>query len=166
MIIKNKTLGILACIILLFAGSGLSAYGTMIAYKAYVTGTWSSVEGTITSSKTTVRTSSHTSPGAPGETNATYFAEIQYSFEINGLSQVSDKVSFSRSSYGTESEARAVVDKYPAGSSVKVYYNPSNPTETILEAGLTFAATLPLIIGLALLAIATLLAIGVLRPSQ
>ena len=51
-----------------------------------------------------------------------------------------------------ESSATAFIEAYPAGQEVWVYYNPYNPSESVLDRRISVIANVPqVLIGLALL---------------
>jgi len=67
-----------------------------------------------------------------------YSANIKYRFIANKAEYVGDRVDFgSAGSMGrsVDADARALVSRYPPGEEVRVYYNPENPQEAVLEPG-------------------------------
>ena len=68
----------------------------------------------------------------------TYRPSVVYSFEANGQQFISDRVGFGAAASGTVAGSvpwfvSQQAAKYPVGSQVTVYYNPQNPTESVLE---------------------------------
>ena len=63
----------------------------------------------------------------------TYSAKVEYEFVLNGTSYTGDRHSFF--SFGTSSSehANAIVRRYPVGQAVTVYYDPSEPGQSVLE---------------------------------
>lgn len=71
-----------------------------------------------------------------GEGNTLYRADIQYTYELNGHEFQGDRVFFGAMS---TSERRQVFDlllKYPKGTAVSVYYDPADPSQSVLEPGI------------------------------
>ena len=107
---------------------------------------WEGVDGTITAARVTF----------DGEY---YRPEIEYSYSYDGRALRGEKVRSFPLLVNWKGPARRVVAKYPPGSVVKVFVNPENPFESVLERGgdsrflvlLLFIAAVFLIVGLALL---------------
>lgn len=73
-----------------------------------------------------------------GHYSKLYNSEVVYSFAVRGQQYISDRVSlggkFSGSMVGgVPGFVKKMLDKYPVGASVQVYYNPKNPSECALE---------------------------------
>ena len=91
---------------------------------------WSTTTGRILLSEVT----SYRHRDADGITSTLYQPTIQYEYVVNGQHLQSNHVRFGMA-YGTSwtGSAQNVVDKYPQGTLVQVFYNPTNPTEAVLE---------------------------------
>ena len=80
-----------------------------------------------------------------------YWAEMKYSYVVEGVSFESDRVDYG---VETRSSKRARADEivalYPVGEEVLVYYDPSDPSEAVLEPGVGADAFLFPLIGLVL----------------
>jgi len=72
--------------------------------------------------------------GGPGGRRS-FEAEIQAVYEVDGIVYASRRVSLASGRMRSADDAQRVLDRYPAGGSVPVYYNPSNPRESLLEPG-------------------------------
>jgi len=83
--------------------------------------TWLCTEGKITKSKINIVT------GDQDETTIT----IQYEYEINNKKMSSNRLDVNYS----KSNDSELVDKYPVGKIVDVYYDPNNIRKSILERG-------------------------------
>lgn len=75
---------------------------------------------------------------AQGRYTRLYNSEVVYSFEVEKQQYISDRVALGgtvRSSVnrGVPGEVKSILGRYQKGASVKVYYNPKNPTECALE---------------------------------
>lgn len=98
--------------------------------QAQASQTWPSVMGTVASSSVDVRTTSD----SDGGTNTAYYPVVTYQYEVLGHKYSSDRVSFGfRVGSGNRAQAQAVADRYIAGNQIRVYYNPNNPGEAVLE---------------------------------
>ncbi len=88
--------------------------------------TWPSTTGTILMSSVQ---SKHT-----GRSNSIY-PVIVYAYAVNGQSYQSQTVKAGDKflTVRVMGEAQATVNRYPIGAIVTVYYNPSNPSEAVLE---------------------------------
>lgn len=99
---------------------------------------WPAVQGRVVSSEVVV--ASQTSGG--GTRRTSYRALIKYSYQVGTARFESVRVSFMGwgSSAGTmqrsdKSAARSDANRYPRGAEVKVFYNPQDPSEAVLEPG-------------------------------
>jgi len=90
---------------------------------------WPNVLGRIISS----RVVSSTIEGASTMTT-NYHPEIKYTYEVGGKVYAGERISFGLLITDLN-PANAAVSKYPAGSEVKVTYDPSNPSVAVLEPG-------------------------------
>ena len=85
----------------------------------------------------------------------TYYPKIRYQYEVGGKIYIRDRISFAGGEGGEKkSEAQAVVNRYPSGQKVIVYYDPKHPEKAVLERGLIWKTFMPFIAGLAFLAVA------------
>jgi hypothetical protein len=81
--------------------------------------------GTVTRSKVKVEV---------GSDSDTYDLDVHYRFEVNGKSYESKSIRYDSVSLWKE-RAEALADRYPAGQRVTVHYNPSAPSDAVLELG-------------------------------
>jgi hypothetical protein len=64
----------------------------------------------------------------------TYSPKLKYTYRIDGIDYSSDKIAFGYGKkFNTEMAALQSIQGYPQGGLVKVYYNPGNPNEAVLE---------------------------------
>ncbi len=84
---------------------------------------WPSTMGTVTQSRIQMRSSS--------EGGSTAYPLVEYAYQVMGQPYQNTKVMPGPDIGG--SGARKVVDRYPAGAQVMVYYNPQKPSEALLE---------------------------------
>lgn len=100
-----------------------SVYGDV---KAVQTLFWPSADGTVISGEVAVV---HSTKGASKSKPI-----IRYSYSVDGQEYESDRYS-STVARGSSFWAKEVVDQHPAGSAIKVYYNPENPAKSLLDRG-------------------------------
>ncbi len=98
--------------------------------QAQASQTWPSVMGKVTASSVEVSTSSD----SDGGTSTSYYPAVTYDYEVLGHRYSSNRVVFGfRVGSGNRAQAQTVVDRYIPGNSIRVYYNPNNPGEAVLE---------------------------------
>jgi len=87
--------------------------------------TWSSTMGTVTFSTVERRRSSDSTASYP---------VVHYTYQVMGQMLQGSKIMPGPESGG--SWAHKVVERYPAGAQVMVYYDPNNPSDAVLERGM------------------------------
>ena len=126
--------------------------GIITIYQAYKSSSWPSVQGQIISSEI----KSHSSTYTDTTTNRTeneivYDAQINYSYVVNGITYSNDDVKVGGIiKTNTKMWARKLLDKYPPGKVVNVYYSPDDPFQSVLEKGLQLSTWAFLLLGLAI----------------
>lgn len=130
----------LAAILFISVGLFLLYHGCRAAYIGATSSYWPTVEGRVLSSKV------KSEGGKNGGT--VYSAEVNYSYAVNGVSFTSGRVRFGSINTGNRVFPAQLVEKYPAGSSVTVYYSASDPSMAVLEPGVQTAGLLVSGIGL------------------
>ena len=78
-------------------------------------------------------------------------AHIAYEYSVTGRRHKSSQVSYSGMSKAS-SEREALISRYPVGAEVTVYYDPTNPSQAVLENKQSNTWHIPLAIGLVVLA--------------
>lgn len=116
---------------LVFIGVGgtIIFFGVQTLLKANESTHWPMVEGTIVISVVDSKRGD--------ENGTTYHAEVLYEYVIEKKTQSSNKIAFGSFGTSNPSYARRIVNKYPAGSKVMIYYSPKNYAESVLEPGIT-----------------------------
>ena len=158
---SKKILIFMGCIALI-VGIGFIGIGAFNIYKGLESQNWGETQGIILSSQIEERQETDRDyDGGVDTTYTVYIAKIQYQYTVNGETHISNKISYSYGSTQNKSDAQKLVNKYPSGKSVTVYYNPSNHDEAVLQTGvsdlnyiMTLAGVLPLIIGIVFLYLA------------
>jgi hypothetical protein len=106
---------------------GWFTYSIIGVTKGIATKSWTKTTAIVVTSEVKKGTSSKGSPK--------YSPEITYYYQIGAMEYTSKKYS-STTARGTSQWARQVVDKYPSGAEVAVYYNPKKVNESVLATGL------------------------------
>jgi hypothetical protein len=103
------------------------SYGIAGFYKAVKSNSWPTATGIILSSQVI----------KPSGKSTKYIADIKYSYKSNNKEYHSNKFNASNAR-GISGWARNVVKQYPINSSAKIYYNPDNPEDSVIEPGLQY----------------------------
>ena len=103
-----------------------------------------------------------------GYQTTTYLAKVNFTYEANGSTYESDRVNFD---YGMRTsnirKQQSVVEQYPAGSNVTVYYDPEDPQQSVLEKRVDGAFTTILVsaVFIAIGAVLAITSLGVNPPA-
>ena len=111
------------------------------ALRGRATSEWSSVEGTVSESRV------GRSSSASGRIQ--YYARVAYEYEVNAVRYVGNTIAIGAVTgfLVRESSAQKIVEKYPVGKRVRVYYDPEDPSKAVLEPGASSDVTVMLPIG-------------------
>ncbi|GGA24865.1 hypothetical protein GCM10010981_11690 [Dyella nitratireducens] len=91
---------------------------------------WPTTEGEVAHSAILYQTDT----SATTDNATTYKADVVYRYKVHGKSYTSSKISFLDLA-ATTGRAASIVSRYPDNSVVQVYYNPTDPAESVLEPG-------------------------------
>lgn len=116
---------------LVILGSAFVNYGFGQMAKARESVNWPSAAGKILSSEQEKRTSTE-GKGNSKKSKTYYVAVINYEYQVDGKIYTSNRIGFHGQS---DVCSNALVNKYPKGKSVSVFYCPKNPEEAVLETG-------------------------------
>lgn len=94
-----------------------------IRRRMAVVSQWPSTMGTVIASYLESRSS--------GEGGSTNYPVVQYSYQVGGQAFHSAKLAPGPEVGGTG--AGKIVDRYPMGAQVMVFYDPKNPSDAVLE---------------------------------
>ena len=145
-------------------GTLLTASGFFMAYsvgkplrdQAAASIAWPTADGRITGSQLE-RSKSR------GETM--YSADVAYEYSVDGRNFEGDRVWFGDDfSSSNPTPWRKVVDRYAAGTDVKVFYAPADPVASVLEPGATWSSSGLYVVGLGLLTLGVLILLSSLAP--
>ncbi len=131
----------------------LAAYGLYRLYQYYTfyhhvysRSAWPRADGTVIGGYTGY------TPGMRGGRN--YYAVIEYRYDVNG-SEYMGKVK--RNTIGGEGQAKRLIEKFPAESTLRVHYNPVKPEEhvSVLDKSTFYLVVSWVLVALGFLAIFT-----------
>lgn len=154
---------IIVCLIFFGIGIGMLVKLAKHYGKLQQSKNWLSTNGKIISSDLDAQISTDDD----GYQTTTYLAKVFFTYEVNGNSYESDRVNFD---YGMRTsnvrKPQSVVEQYPTGSDVTVYYDPENPQQSVLEKRVngTFATILVSAVFIAIGVVLAVTSLGVNPP--
>ena len=143
-------------LLLIAVGVAISVYLWQQSAKAQQASAWPSVAGKIVSSEVDWRQMR----GGDSSDRKEYRAIVRYEYQVADRVYRADRLRFPNPGYGgSEEQARDIVQRYPAGQAVQVFYKPQNPEEACLEPGKHWTVWL----GQAMAALVALIGLFLLR---
>lgn len=109
--------------VMIFAGIVGLLVGPWIAYDDYASRSWVSASGKVIDSRVE-------------PTPKNYRVVVSYTFDAAGTTYSGHRYRPGSNLSPTEASANEIVAQYPRGSSATVYYDPANPKQSALKAGL------------------------------
>lgn len=146
-------------LIFIVIGIGVAFFGIRGLVRANASVDWPACLGEVTASSVERRSSAESKT----RKSTTYHARIRYAYDVDGSTFSGSRVAYGDYGAGNRSHAERIVERYPEGKDVTVYYMPEDPEESLLEPGLKGQAWFLPGFGLAFVAIGTLLAVFVPR---
>ena len=118
----------IALFVIGIVGAALTIFlGVPMALNALVSKSWPAADGIVTVSEFT--------SNRDDDGSVTYGASIAYDYNFNDIPLTGSNVHFGQYSSGDPSYGRSIVQKYPVGMQVRVYYDPDDPSTSVLEPG-------------------------------
>ena len=153
---NESLLGILCggILILVLFGSGIAAviFGIRNRKKGEASNSWPSANGMITAAWI----EENTETDEDGFSATTYTPKWQYKFQAGGFEYTSERISYGAvKGYGRRKKAQEELNKFPANSRVRAYYDPQDPNESVLIRG-TKGTLLGVILGIILILISVI----------
>lgn len=107
--------------------------GLRTLYYGSESESWPSTTGRIQSSEM-----DYTAPPKKEqeERSGSYHAEIVYEFKVQGMTYTGDKIAFGGYGETDQEYVQGLLERFPKGSLVRVYYKEDNPEVCVLEPGL------------------------------
>ena len=78
----------------------------------------------------------------------TYEANVAYQYRVQGTDYASSNISYKSVEF---EDGRKIVERYPEGKAVSVYYDPRRPQRAVLEPGIHWSGILWMLMGLVFL---------------
>lgn len=147
---SNQYIFLAIPVIFVFVGCGLIWFGLRSRKMARASRNWPAAPGQIISS----HVGSYRSRDSKGFTKTTYQAEVEYEYSVDGQILHGNRVQFGLAGGSNGAALQAIVNRYPAGASVSVFYNPDKPAHCTLEQTAAGSVVVLFIIGAAFLTIA------------
>ncbi len=152
----NSGIGILGFVclgvfLLIFIGAGIYALNVYAREKKKATTaqTWPSVNGRVVEAYV----AEDVQVDSEGDQNRVFAPRVVYEYEVNGQTYQNNRLRLGIESFiGSRRKVEQELARFPVGSAVKVYYNPDNPAEAVLQPGVSSKAAL--VIGITFLVIA------------
>jgi len=118
---------IFVLIVLLLIAVALFVSACYFYRKSKDTGNWEVVKGTVCDSKLDEYVS---------DSGTSYKAIVRYSYIVNGKEYMSGRIFFGDIiREGFSFKSKGLLNIYPGGTTVEVYYNPLKPAESVLRKG-------------------------------
>lgn len=97
---------------------------------------WPEVTGRIISSQVTHDTRTQTDSTGRETKTKVYEPRIRYSYDIGDMTYTCERVAYRNTHSPIKAKVQDIIDRYPAGAEVTVWYNPKNPLDAVLERSL------------------------------
>ena len=118
------------------AGLGIAAFGSLSVIHAHVSSGWPHVSGEITRAKI-------------DEGDDSYSPLVCYSYSVGGQLFTGNRIAFGLTGMSASYHfAHFYVQRYRVGLPVTVYYDPKQPSTSVLEPGVSKRAFIPMAFGL------------------
>lgn len=125
---SNSLWGVVIALFILIAAIAVEVFTVSIFIKAKEVENWPRTNGRILRSELTSKFHGST----------TYEAQIEYEYWVGEKQYTSKQVRTRGTSTKHRSDVAALVEKFPVGRQVTVYYNPEDPSDAYLEVGVDF----------------------------
>lgn len=99
--------------------------------KGYKSRNWPIAEGTVLDSSM----EAHQSRDEDGDIRTTYGVTIQFKYLVDGQEFQGNRRTFSNVRTSSARRTEKILERYPPGGSVSVYYDPDDPPSSVLEPG-------------------------------
>lgn len=147
-------------LLFLVVGLILLAIGGRQLYQGEQSKGWPTVQGKIAVAELGKRVDRDNDNST---VSTTYSADISYDYIVADVTYINGDVHFGAMSSSDPSAARRLLQRYPVGKVVTVYYNPAQPQQAVLEPGIAGVTWILPGIGLIFAVVGTGFTWGVLR---
>ncbi len=120
------------CIII---GIGLMGLGYYFQKKAEAIENWPGVTGKVIATRVVQATSEKRlrRNDESSQPVLTFYPVVEYEYTVNDKKYSSDRLSLSVDQKSNPKSFEPILKKYAPGTAVKVFYNPDNPADAVLE---------------------------------
>jgi hypothetical protein len=126
-------------VIMVLAGFWAIGAGLRQIRRASRTRRWVTTEGVIQSSTVARRDPPPRDPNEDEDDSfrplPLYRPELRYTYRVGDQSFTGSRVDVQEVEVSSEERVRKIVDRYARGAKVTVHYDPSNPSQSVLEPG-------------------------------
>lgn len=147
-------------LLFLVVGLILLVIGARQLYQGEQSKAWPTVQGKIAVAELGKRVDRDSDNST---VSTTYSADISYDYIVDDVAYVNGDLHFGSVSSSDPSSARRLLQRYPVGKVVTVYYNPAQPQQAVLEPGIAGVTWILPVIGLIFAVVGTGFTWGVLR---
>ena len=155
----QKRIPLFAYFILTIAGLvgilGLCS-GTIELFRSMQCENWPQTEGVIQSAELTHHSNKH----------EIYGEKISDTYQVANIAYSSERVSFGELETAEQAHAKAILDRFPVGKQVAVFYSTANPASAVLETGVHGQTWVTLSVAALFLILVTVLYIGIHKQTN
>ncbi len=126
--------------------------------RAQKSRSWPTASGTVLD----LDMEAHQSRDEDGDIRTTYGATIQYKYLVDGQEFQGNRRTFSNVRTSSARNTEKILERYPLGSSVDVFYNPDDPSSGVLEPGVGASTYLLLVVAIGFLVFGIAGALGLI----
>lgn len=116
--------------IFLLAGVGIGALIVWLLIKGMRSKNWPTAPGVVLDSQVTMH--------YDDEGTKMYGVALSYRYDVDGLTYDGNKRTFGDYSSNNRGRAEKIIAQYQPGSAVQVHYKPEDPSEAVLEPGMSW----------------------------
>jgi hypothetical protein len=124
-------------IIFIIIGTAMMGWGFKSIYKSYASTNWPYVDGQLSSVEWKV----------DNDDGVLYRVEVKYDYIVNGVQFNNNEMYFGYSGSSNDSFHSAIYKRIKNNKIIRVYYNNSNHSESVLAVGVTSQHFIPVIFG-------------------
>lgn len=114
-------------IVIVMLGAGVAIWGVILRGRGDETTRWPTVRGKVYASRVVEERL------RDGDNEIMYRPEIRYEYVVDGKEFAAKRLGLEDTSASWRSDADGIVDRFPIGREVEIFYNPENPGEALLE---------------------------------
>jgi len=135
----KKTVSIVFVALFMTIGARFIAVGARDVIRAGASTEWPYVTGLVLDSEVERRQHRNGSRHGAGRRSIIYYPKVIYQYSVQGTSYSGDRIEYGTLGKDNRAHAKRIVDNYPKGKNVRVYYMPRQVTESVLEPGITLS---------------------------